>query len=451
MLTTAVNDLLTRVGPGTPTGDFMRQYWLPVLPSRDLSPDGPPERIRLLGEDLVAWRATDGRVSVMEPGCPHRQAPLFFGRNEQNGLRCVYHGWKFDPEGQCIDMPNEPPESQFAKKVRVQTYPTRERNGFIWTYMGASTPPDLPMFEWNLLPEENVYTSVRIQDCNWLQALEGAIDSSHAPFLHGRIDGQNFLPLSDDLAPRFECVSTDYGVAMAARRDAQESYLYRVNLFLMPFWTMVPALTINEDGPIATPRFARGGSETDLTCIAWVPMDDEHTIVILSSYRLDGPMSRGRLLAYREGYHGRDGGHLSIHSRGERSSTVPYHNYWPKANRENDYLIDWDLQKHEYFSGIPSLWAQDAGTESLLPILDRTKEHLGIADSGIIQTRSALKRAVEQHRDAQINPVSALDPALYNVHAIQMVLQRGTSWIDVAQKHISPPARVNLSPVPVAR
>jgi phenylpropionate dioxygenase-like ring-hydroxylating dioxygenase large terminal subunit len=154
MLNREDNELLCRVGPGTTMGDTLRQYWLPILLSSELpGPDSPPERIKLLGESLIAFRDTDGEVGLMAENCPHRGASMFFGRNEENGLRCVYHGWKFDASGACVDMPNEPPESNFKHKVRIQTYPTRERNGVIWAYLGTrQTPPELPSLEWNLLP-----------------------------------------------------------------------------------------------------------------------------------------------------------------------------------------------------------------------------------------------------------------------------------------------------------
>src|SRR6476469_262318 len=153
MLTADDNDLVTRIGPGTAGGDVIRSYWLPVLLSNEIQPDGPPLRIRLMGEDLIAFRATSGSVGMVQNACPHRGASLFFGRNEEDGLRCVYHGWKFDVDGSCTDMPSEPTESNFKTKVRARAYPCRERNGVIWTYMGTQTPaPELPAFEWNTVP-----------------------------------------------------------------------------------------------------------------------------------------------------------------------------------------------------------------------------------------------------------------------------------------------------------
>src|SRR5262249_26816113 len=149
MLSKQDNDILCRVGPGTPMGELMRQYWLPAMRSDELaSPDCPPLRVRLMGENLTAFRTTSGAIGLMQNACPHRGASMFFGRNEEEGLRCVYHGWKFDTTGACVDMPSEPAESNFRSKVKARAYPCRERNGIIWAYMGPRSGdqiPDLPM------------------------------------------------------------------------------------------------------------------------------------------------------------------------------------------------------------------------------------------------------------------------------------------------------------------
>src|SRR5438067_6840880 len=190
MLTREDNELVTRVGPGTPMGNLLREYWLPAMMSTELaSPDCPPVRIRLLGENLIAFRTTSGKIGVIQNACPHRGASLFFGRNEEEGLRCVYHGWKFDVSGQCLDMPSEPAESNFKTKIRATAYPCRERNGIIWTYMGPrQVPPPLPDLEANLLPKEQGRLSTLMQGCNWLQALEGDFDTVHTQFLHSRLN-----------------------------------------------------------------------------------------------------------------------------------------------------------------------------------------------------------------------------------------------------------------------
>src|SRR5437868_8637323 len=186
MLSTADNEYLCRVGPGTPMGNLMRQYWLPAIRSDELAePDGPPLRVRLLGEDLIGFRTTDGSVGLMQNNCPHRGASLFFGRNEEAGLRCVYHGWKCSTDGTCVDMPNEPAESDFKHKVKAVAYPTHERNGIVWAYMGPrQTPPPQPRLEGNMLPEGEWQVTAIQRECNWFQGLEGDIDTSHFSFLH---------------------------------------------------------------------------------------------------------------------------------------------------------------------------------------------------------------------------------------------------------------------------
>src|SRR5215470_4119207 len=220
MLSEADNEYLTRIGPGTPMGDFMRQYWIPAVRSDELpGPDGDPLRVMLLGEQLIAFRDTNGQVGLLQNNCPHRGASLFFGRNEECGLRCVYHGWKFSTDGTCVDMPNEPAESDFRTKVRAVAYPTTERGGIVWTYMGQrSQLPELPDLEANTLDEGAWTVSAAQRDCNWLQALEGDIDTSHFGFLHfGSTDAESvqagtfqYYTLKDR-SPRYAVLDTDYG------------------------------------------------------------------------------------------------------------------------------------------------------------------------------------------------------------------------------------------------
>src|SRR5438309_3192555 len=181
MLKQEDNELITRVGPGTPMGQLMREYWVPALLSSELpQPDSDPVRVLLLGEQLIAFRDSNNNVGLIQNHCPHRGASLFFGRNEEAGLRCVYHGWKFSTDGTCVDMPNEPAESDFKHKVKAVAYPTQERNGIVWAYMGArQTPPPLPMLEGNMLPEGEWQVTAIQRECNWFQGLEGDIDTSH--------------------------------------------------------------------------------------------------------------------------------------------------------------------------------------------------------------------------------------------------------------------------------
>src|SRR5437762_527055 len=226
MLPSSDNQLLTQVSAGTPGGEVLREYWIPFLLSEELSaPDCPPLRIRLLGEDLIAFRTTSGAVGLIGNACPHRGASLFFGRNEEEGLRCVYHGWKFDCTGQCVDMPSEPAESNFKSKIKATAYPTYERSGLIWVYMGPpERQPEFPEYEWNMVPESNVHFSRRLQENNYLQGVEGGIDSSHVPFLHGQ--APQISPAANnysarDKMPRLTVSRTDYGFVYGAERNGE--------------------------------------------------------------------------------------------------------------------------------------------------------------------------------------------------------------------------------------
>src|SRR5215831_14491709 len=186
MTTREQNSFLTQAGLGTPMGNLVRRYWIPALLSSEIAePDCPPVRVKLLGERLIAFRDSGGRVGVMDRFCAHRGVSLWFARNEENGLRCPYHGWKYDVTGQCIEVPSEPVESGYCRKIKLKSYPMIERGGVLWTYMGAKEQtPLLPEWEFALVPDRQRYVSKRLQESNWLQALEGGIDSSHVSFLH---------------------------------------------------------------------------------------------------------------------------------------------------------------------------------------------------------------------------------------------------------------------------
>ena len=424
MLTHEDNELLVRVGPQAPMGRLMRLYWIPFLLSRDVPADGQPYRVRLLGEDLVAFRDSAGRAGLVDQACPHRGAPMVFGRNEHGGLRCVYHGWKFGVDGRCHEMPAEPANTPMVNKVRIKAYPVQERNGVLWAYMGPDAePPPLPSLEWNMVPEENVALSVRVQECNWLQALEGEIDSAHAAILHGRVDAGgsiNQWKQAADLAPRFEVVQHDAGVSIAARRKLGEDRNYiRTNQFLMPFWTLVPPFS----------QFP------DLSGHAWVPIDDEHTLCIMFSYHPAKTYYEKTRQLYKDGHNGRETGHASDHSYEKRPVTSPYHTYWSRFNRGNAYGFDYQLQVDKFNSGLPGLWIQDAACQSgVAPIYDRTKENLGISDSGVARTRRMLLDAVKKLERDGLRPVSAGAPDKFLLRAISITIPAGADWMDAGRE-----------------
>jgi phthalate 4,5-dioxygenase len=445
MLSAADNEFLTRVDPGTPMGDLLRRYWQPFLRSIDLpNRDGRPLRIRLLGENLIVFRDSDGVVGLMAENCAHRGASLFFGRNEESGLRCVYHGWKFGTDGRCVDMPNEAPESNFRDKVRQRTYACRERGGVIWAYLGPSQagPPDLPDLEWNMLPAEQSYLALRVQDCNWTQAMEGEIDSSHSSFLHTRLDEEKDVQIGlerggskgllykmRDRHPRFETLDTGYGVAIAARRMAEEdSYYWRITQFLMPFYTLIPPY----------------GSDPVFGGHAWVPIDNETTLSFGFSYHPSKPLASEER-GFGLGFDGRtaEGLHPSANAF-LTATSAPYGQFRTKINAANDYMVDWEAQRTERFSGLPGLWPQDtACQESMGPIYDRTQERLGMSDSGIIRTRRRLMLAAKALNDDGLAPDGVDAPAAYRVRSAAVVLPRTTGWVEGAQRAMQATPGVN--------
>ena len=286
MLTTQETEYLCRVGPGTPMGNLMRRFWHPVLLAKELpGPDCPPLRSRILGEDLVAYRDSNGKVGLLDNNCPHRRASLFFGRNEEAGLRCVYHGWKFDTSGACVDMPSEPAESNFKDKVKIKAYPVKEAGELIWAYMGPpELEPPLPMLEYNSLGADQVSVSKLRYESNYVQVVEGDIDTVHASLLHSRLSALDDAPTATSLAgkysypdraPKFFVEDTDGGILIGARRRAEEdSYYWRISRWLFPYFTMIP----REPHGIT-----QGG--------AMVPIDDENCWFVHIRWNPYGPLT----------------------------------------------------------------------------------------------------------------------------------------------------------------
>lgn len=433
MLSKEDNELLTRVGPGTRMGNLLRHYWIPALISTELpEPDGPPLRVRLLGEDLIAFRDTAGRVGLLANHCSHRGASLFFGRNEEHGLRCVYHGWKYDVDGRCVDMPNEPPESSFKERIRQGAYPCRERGGIIWTYMGPRRePPPLPELEYTLVPEAQVMLQKRVQRCNWVQALEGDIDQSHVGFLHSRTaDHQPFTPEHAasyrsleqyykriDRTPRYAVLDTDYGVmGCATRTDGSDAAYYRVSHFLMPFHTITPPGA--EENPSRSIR-------------AWVPMDDDHVVVFGISYHPTRPFEPRAYERLKTGA----GANWVGEDHMLPPTSEPEGRWRPQASKENDYFLDRELQRSGPYSGIPEFWAQDAAMqEAMGPIYDRSEEHLGTSDAFIIRMRRRLIDAAKALQERGEVPPGVDAPETYRVRGVQVVAPGGVPWLEATRE-----------------
>ena len=397
MTTAAENEILTRVGAGTPMGEFMRQFWIPAAKSDELKADGDPMRLKLLGEKLIAFRDTSGRVGVMDHRCPHRCASLFFGRNEEGGIRCVYHGWKFDTDGNCLDMANVPPHQDFKHKVHAKAYKAAERNGLIWVYMGDQAKvPALPDLEANLCPGEQVDINFQFRECNWLQAVEGEIDTSHLGFLHyGNVSETNVTRdinafSMTNRAPEYMASDTDYGLMYGAHRPgrtADELY-WRVAHFMFPCWTMPPLDTL----------------QANVSARGYVPLDDENVMLVFIFKNDIRPPDVAKEREARGG--------------GPDFNYVPNSTDWLgrwrlKETRDNDYLIDREMQRTENYTGIRGIILQDqAMTESMDPIVDRTFEHLAPSDMAVARTRRMLLRAVQDFQQSGTLPKLASEPKL---------------------------------------
>ena len=421
MLSKEENELLCRVGAGTPMGDLMRRYWLPALISWELpAADCPPVRLRLLGEDLVAFRDSEGRVGILEDGCPHRRASLWLGRNEENGLRCVYHGWKFDVNGVCVDQMNEP--VGFEEKVKAVAYPVIEQGDVIWTYMGpAEQMPAPPNFEYTRTGEEHrVVTKVQ-EECNWLQALEGGIDSSHAPILHRSI-ANNGTGIAVDSAfvqgsaPVLEVDITDYGYRYAGVRKLNDDQQYvRGYHFVMPFTQLRPGQNVSRGEGVRERPVVSGHH--------WVPIDDNNCMVWNWHY------SYGDYVLDEE--------ERSMNSSGNGPNHVDFSSWRAYGNRSNNWLIDRDVQRTQTFSGIPGINAQDrAVQESMGTIVDRSREHLGPADRAIIATRRLLSEAVRAVGEGK-TPLGAGD-SYYAIRASEKIFDGDVPWREVLLPEMYP-------------
>ena len=411
MTTRAQNETLTRTGRGTPVGELLRRYWLPVLLASELpEPDCPPVRVKLLGERLIAFRDTGGRLGLVGEFCAHRGVSLWFGRNEEHGIRCPYHGWKYDVTGQCVDVPSEPADNGFCAKIRLAAYPCIERAGVIWAYLGpAEARPPEPAYDWTLVPDSHRYISKRLQECNWLQAMEGALDSIHSTFLHRYTVGDDPLLKRDpksralleaDRNPKFIPTISPAGLYVATRRDAGPAdYYWRVTQWLMPCFSFFPPYG---DNPY-------GGH-------AFVPIDDESCWVFSIDYQPHRPLSAEE----RDAAHAGKGIHVRLIAG----------SFTPVANKRNDYLVDREAQKAKRtFSGVFDVGVQDAAIqESMGPVQDRARERLVSSDNGIIMARKRLTDAAAAVARGEAPP--GADAAAQGARATSMVAPRGVTLVE---------------------
>lgn len=408
MLSREDNELLTRVGPGTPMGAMMREYWFPVVRSAKLEADGAPERIRLLGEDFVAFRATDGRVGFIDEGCPHRRVSLALGRNEENGLRCIFHGWKVDVEGKVIDAPTEPTNRRevFCAHVPTRRYRVHEMAGMVWVYIGMrETPPPLPNFEWTALPLDHVQPLRGVLKCNWLQALEATLDSAHVGFLHAR-DGaargtagqrSESAFMRQNKAPRFEFEVRQYGFREAAIRELPEDECYtRIREVVLPNYSLIP-------------RFP---GDTGVTVIS-VPIDDVQVVQWYVRYTLDKPIDPDAYLSF-----------------GSDADDPDFFNS-DMGDVSNMWHQDRAAMKAGHWSGIvgrQNAYEDFVVQESMGPIVDRSREFLGAADVVIALARRQLLAAVKAHRDTGAVPFLGVQQDVRGLRAISATYAKGEDW-----------------------
>jgi len=402
MLSREENELLTRTNAGTPMGEMIRRYWIPALLSEEIpSPDCPPVRVRLMGEDLMAFRDSKGRVGLLGEFCSHRGTSLFYGRNEECGLRCIYHGWKYDVDGNVLETPAEPGDSQLRHKVHHKAYPCHEAAGVVFAFLGPKDKlPLLPNYPWLAVPRDHVIVTKFFLDCNYLQALEGDCDTSHTTFLHRGNRGGGVLAPKEDPAPAFEIEHTWCGIRAAAmRRVGSDKQNVRVSTFAMPVIGSVPiGKMIN-------------GKLDGFLAVYQIPSDDHTT------WRYNFRFKRSEPMTAEEHYFDK----VQVGT-----------DFKLTANQRNEYLLDRQKQQIANYTGIEGFATQDACvTESMGPIWDRTREHLGASDSYVIALRRFLLKAVKDLQQGIEPPGLVFDPAGNDFSAANctsVTVSLETSW-----------------------
>jgi phthalate 4,5-dioxygenase oxygenase subunit len=419
-MTPEMADTLTLTGPGTPMGNLLRRYWVPVLMSSEIAePDGPQVRVQILGERLIAFRNTSGQVGLIDEFCSHRGVSLFFARNEENGLRCAYHGLKFSITGECLDVPSAP---QVCKRMSLTGYPCIEQAGIVWAYMGPKdkqpAPPDV---EWSKLPESHVFVSKRMQDSNYLQAMEGGIDTSHVSYvhrfevdndpMHAGTKANDYIKADGNVI--FDIEETDFGLTLYGRRNGEpDSYYWRITQWLFPWFTLIPPFG----------QHALGGH-------VWVPIDDHRCWAWSINFHPDKALTaeeRGEMAAGK-----------GIHCKFEAGTDVPGGTFRPKQNKDNDYLIDRVAQRDKRaYSGVFGFSVQDSSLqESMGPIQNLMREKLLPTDRAIVMARRMLYAAATGLQ-ADSNP-PAIDASQQRVRAAGVLLARDQKPQEWARAHLA--------------
>ena len=413
MLTPQENDLMCRVENGAPMGEIFRRHWIPACLSEEVAEaDGNPVKIRLLGEDLVVFRDSDGKLGILDEYCPHRRASLAFGRNEECGLRCLYHGWKFDVDGNAVEMSSEPPGTGLVEKVKIKSYPAREAAGFIWTYMGpAESMPEFSPPVFQPTPDTRISTSKVIVNCNWAQILEGAIDSAHSSSLHSsdmvpaRVSGaeansQNWLRPSTDKSPRLVVQRTPFGFRYTAIRrpiqNAQTHDYLRTTLYIAPYTVHIPSNNLYN------------------IAILHIPMDDENTYFYFLAF---GGATCPETEEWRKFLHLQVG--IDVDAK-----------YRSRRTRDNDYLQDRQAMKLGNFTGIKGIPNQDIVMwETMGKIADRSQDRLGASDLAIVEFRKQLVEAAQQfQKDGTVIGRTHPEVPHHVLRSFEGVVPKSTDW-----------------------
>ena len=426
MLNAADNDLLTRTGADTPMGRFFRRFWQPVALSRELERDGVPLRVKIMGEELVAFRDSDGAVGLVDEKCPHRGASLYFGRNEDRAIRCVYHGWQFDIQGKPVELPNVPPASNYHRTLRLKAYPTREYGDMVWAYLGPDAwdrpRPEVPQLEFGALPASHRYVTKKLQECNWAQSIEGALDTSHFSFLHmpapkvasnqnpdAPADEKRLRWIREDPMPQFSIMEHEVGFVVGGARRADEGARYwRIAQFALPAHS-------------TTPSTLPGETHFGYT---WVPIDDHSCWIYTYAWNPERALTEDERAKFQAGH----GVIAEVDA-----------NYVPLRNRANEYLIDRNLQKHSTFTGVRGVAEQDAMVhDSQGRIADRTQEHLTPSDAAVVRFRRwmlAGARALERGEE----PKAASLAQAYRLRSGSWIASEGVSFEQVMNERFGDP------------
>jgi phthalate 4,5-dioxygenase oxygenase subunit len=432
MLTKEENDLLCRVEGDAPMGQLMRRHWQPVCLSEEVSePDGAPVKARLFGEDLVVFRDSDGQVGVMDEYCPHRRASLVFGRNEDGGLRCLYHGWKMDVAGNVLEMASEPAASRMTEKVKHRAYPTKEWGSFVWAYMGPSdTMTEFKPPAWAPTADTQVSVAKALIPCNWAQILEGAIDSAHSSSLHSsdmvpaRVEGaettdKTWLRPSTDKAPRLQVQRTEYGFRYAALRrpltNAAANDYVRSTVFVAPATALIPPNNLYNVANIN------------------VPMDDTNTAFYFIAW--GHPSKTPETETWRK-------------FLGQRIGVDLDNEYRPLRNRDNKFWQDRQAMKAGNFTGITGFPNQDiAMWVTMGPIADRSYDRLGASDLAIVEFRRQMLDAVRAFQNGE--PALGAGEAAATadkVCAFQAIVPKTSDWRSYETRYVWDVAGPALEP-----